>query len=221
MKNIVVSSSTSSRVSWLQVWKQMHLWLLLLLSTTWWWVQPQREVEKKVLMERPLFWKKKTSNVVLKLSTNEFYSTEIWRIGFERFGGTHLKFSGCNLDKNEFWKENGNLEALSEGVNFMSEIFARPGRRNNHLRKPHDKQIEPAKQRGIWREIFLSSSPRTKLRFILLWRRQRDSMFIVHPGASMHNAEQVDLSWDTMDILRRSETTMCDLPRPGTVRINE
>ena len=62
---------------------------------------------------------------------------------------------------------------------------------------------------------FLSSSPRTKLRFILLWRRQRDSMFIVHPGASMHNVEQGDLSWDTMDILRRSETTMCDFPRPG------
>ena len=29
MKNIVVSSSTSSRVSWLQVWKQMHLWLIV------------------------------------------------------------------------------------------------------------------------------------------------------------------------------------------------
>ena len=26
---------------------------------------------------------------------NEFYSTESWRVGIERFGGTHLKFSGC------------------------------------------------------------------------------------------------------------------------------
>ena len=36
MKNIVVWLSTSSRVSWLQVWKQMHSWLSLPMSTSWW-----------------------------------------------------------------------------------------------------------------------------------------------------------------------------------------
>ena len=30
-----------------------------------------------------------------RLRSSEFYSTERWRIGIERFGGTHQKFSGC------------------------------------------------------------------------------------------------------------------------------
>ena len=33
-----------------------------------------------------------------------------------------------------------------------------------------------------------------------------DRMFVMDSGASMHNAEQGDLSSDTMDTLRRSET---------------
>ena len=36
MKKLVVLLSTSSRVSWLQVWKQMHSWLSLPLSRSWW-----------------------------------------------------------------------------------------------------------------------------------------------------------------------------------------
>ena len=36
----------------------------------------------------------------------------------------------------------------------------------------------------------------------------------------MHNAEQGELSADTMDTLRRSKKTVCDLPRPGTVQTN-
>ena len=36
MKNIVAWLSTSSRVSWLQVWKQMHSLLSLPMSTSWW-----------------------------------------------------------------------------------------------------------------------------------------------------------------------------------------
>ena len=64
MKKIVVWLSASSRVSWLQVWKQMHSWLSLPMTTSWWWEQPQREVEKKVLKDQLLFWKKKKSKVV-------------------------------------------------------------------------------------------------------------------------------------------------------------
>ena len=37
----------------------------------------------------------------------------------------------------------------------------------------------------------------------------------------MHNAEQGELNSDTMDSLRRSRNTISDLPRPGTVQINE
>ena len=41
-------------------------------------------------------------------------------------------------------------------------------------------------------------------------------------GASMHNAEQGDLSSDTMDTLTRSrKITIGDLPRPEAVQINE
>ena len=80
-----------------------------------------------------------------KIRSNEHHSVESWRIGNERFGGTHLKFSGCTWYKIEFGKERGNLEALSKKVNLMSEILARLVLRNNHLRKPHDKQIVSAK----------------------------------------------------------------------------
>ena len=59
MKNIVVWLSTSSRVSRLQVWKQMHSWLSLPFSTSLWWEHPQREVEKTVLKDQLLFLKKK------------------------------------------------------------------------------------------------------------------------------------------------------------------
>ena len=37
MKKIVVWLSASSRVSWLQVWKQMRLWHAFPISTCWWW----------------------------------------------------------------------------------------------------------------------------------------------------------------------------------------
>ena len=59
--------------------------------------------------------------------------------------GHIMKFSGCTWYKIEFGKEKGNLEALSEKVDLMSEILARPVRRNNHVRKPPDKQNVPAK----------------------------------------------------------------------------
>ena len=71
----------------------------------------------------------------------------------EPIGGTHQKILRMHLVQN--WisgKKKGKLEALSKKVNLMSEILARPVLRNNHLRKPHEKQIVPAKQRGILRE---------------------------------------------------------------------
>ena len=52
-------------------------------------------------------------------------------------------------------------------------------------------------------------------------RDTEDGTFIVYSAASMHNAEQGDLSSDTMDTLRRFKNPICDLPRPETVQINE
>ena len=51
--------------------------------------------------------KKRPRLCTSKLRSNEFCSAESWRIGIERFGGTHLKFSGCNWYKIEFGKGKG------------------------------------------------------------------------------------------------------------------
>ena len=95
----------------------------------------------------------------------------------------------------------------------MSDILARLGLRNEHLRKPQDKKIVPAQQRGIWREKYTSSKPKIKLRSILLWKQRRqvlvsrnteERMFVVDSGASMHMLSKKDLRSDEMDTLRRS-----------------
>ena len=132
MKNIAVWSSTSSRVSWLQVLKQMHSWLSLLVSTCWRWAETSaRGRDKNVLKEQLLFWKQNVQGCE--------------ELGLNASAGTHLKFSGCIWYKIELVKGKGNLEALSKKVNLMSEIFARLVLRDNHVSKPHDKQILPAK----------------------------------------------------------------------------
>ena len=74
-----------------------------------------------------------------------------------------IKFSHALGTKFEFGKENGNVEEFSKKVNIMSEILAHPGLRNEHLRKPQDKKIVPAKQHGTWRKENLSSKPMIKL----------------------------------------------------------
>ena len=85
----------------------------------------------------------------------------------ERFGGTHHEILGMHL---VFGKEKGNLKELSKKVNLMSEILARLVLRNEHPRKPHDKQIVTAKWRAIWREkrtmlwILCGEGPETRQR---------------------------------------------------------
>ena len=69
-------------------------------------------------------------------------------------------------------KENASV-VLSKKVTLMSEILARLSLKKEHLRRPHDKKIAPAKQRGICREQHTSSKPIIKLRFILLWTKWR------------------------------------------------
>ena len=89
---------------------------------------------------------KKTSKVVCQNSAPmNSILRKVQDFGFEHGGGPHLRFSGCTWYKVEFGKEKTNLEALSRKVNLMSEILARLVLRNNHLRKPHDKQFVPAK----------------------------------------------------------------------------
>ena len=130
MKNIVVCLSTSSRVSWLQVWKHMPF-LAIVANADMLMVKGNsaRGREKKVLDDQLLFWKKKTSKVA-------YLKTQIQWI---------LLYKKVAWHKIGFGKEKGNLEASSKTVNIMSEILARPSLTNNHLRKLYDKQIVPAK----------------------------------------------------------------------------
>ena len=167
-KTIVVWLSTLSRVSWLQVWKQLHSWLSLPKSTSWWWEQLQREVEKTVLKDQLLFWKnqKRPRLCISKLRPMNSILRKVEELTLNASAG-HTWNSQNAPSTTWIWeRKKGNLEALSKKVNLMSQILAHPARRNNHLRKPHDKQIAPAKQRGIWR-----ASRTLNHVFFLLWRR--------------------------------------------------
>ena len=147
-------------------------------------------------------------------------------IGIERFGGTHREILRTHLvRKLKFGKVRGNLEALSKKMNLMSEILARPVFWNEHLRKPHDKQIVPAKQCGIWREKYTSLKLRIKLRFILSWKKrlQKHRRSHVCRGFRSFNAhaEQGVWSSDQTDTLRRSRNLRAVLTATGEVQINE
>ena len=86
MKNIVVWLSTSSRVSRLQVWKQMHSWLTLPMSTSWW--QENLSARSRRRYSRiSCDPEKKKRLCISKFRSNEFYFTESWRIGIERLVG--------------------------------------------------------------------------------------------------------------------------------------
>ena len=147
---------------------------------------------------------------ISRLRSNELYSTESWRIGIERFGGTHLKFSGCTWYKLNSGKKKANLQALSKKVNLMSEILAGPVLTNNHLRKPHDKQVVPATWRGIWREKYASSKPKATTCHSLLKAPETQKIVCLLrirelQCTMLSNGES---SSDTMDTLRRSKTHM-------------
>ena len=64
MKKIVMSFSTSSRMSWLQFWKQMHSRLSVPISTCWRWEETQREVETRRYSKNSWYHGKKRSKVV-------------------------------------------------------------------------------------------------------------------------------------------------------------
>ena len=123
----------SSRVSWLQVWKQMHLWHSLPISTCRWWeVTPARSREKKVFKEQLPFWGEKESKVV--------------------YLGTHSDTMNSTLRKP---RELGLNASAGHTMKFLDAVGAKQNsvkKRDEHLRKPHEKKIVTAKQRGIWPE---------------------------------------------------------------------
>ena len=106
--------------------------------------------------------KKKSKVVYLKQSDPmNFVLWKAGEFGLNASAGHTMKFSGRTGTKLKFGKEKGNLEAVSKKVNLVSEILARPVRRNNHTSK------------AAWNlaRKYASSKPKIKLRFILFWKK--------------------------------------------------
>ena len=208
MKNIVAWLSTLSRVSWLQVWKQMHSLLSLLKSTSWWWEeQPQREVEKKVLRDKLLSWKKKSKVVYLKTQRQRilFYGKpENWdwtlrRDTFEifRMHLVQLEFgkegqSGGSIRKGDPHEQNPCAPGVEEQP--PEETSWQAGCTSKVAWKLATKYASLSR---TWNNVLFSCEGA---------RDTEDRLFIVYSGASVHNAEQGELSTHTMDTLRRSKT---------------
>ena len=141
---------------------------------------------------------------VQRLRSNEFYSTEKWRIGDERFGRTHLKFSGCTWCKIEF---GDNLEAKSKRVNLMIEFLVRLVLRRNTWWNLTTSRLYQQRSVEFGEKICKLKAEDNYVLFSCEGARDtEDRMFGMDSGASMHNAKQGDLSSDTMDTWRRSKT---------------
>ena len=199
MKKIVVWLSTSSRVSWLQVWKQMHVWHSLPISTCWWWeVTSARGREKKVPKEQLLFWGKKGPRLCIsKLRSNEFYSTESRRMRIERFGGTHHEILEMHLvlnynsgKKRTIWRhypKRRTLWAKSLRAQFWEEILEETSRQADCDSKS---SVELGKKvqcgaRAIWAQIkwTLWEGPETLQRYWAVTvkvQRNEDAQVFVH-----------------------------------------
>ena len=209
MKNIVVWWKTSSHVSWLQVWKQMHSWLSLPISTCWRWKETQRGVERrkysKICCNSE---RKKTSKVV-------YVKTQIQWILFygklKNWDWTLRQDTSKNSQdalgtKLNSGKEKGNLE-LSKKVNLMSEILARQVLRRNTWGHLTTSKLYPQSSVEFDEKIYKLKADDNYVLFSCGGARDtEDRMFGMDSGASMHNAEQGELSSDTMDTLRRSKT---------------
>ena len=112
----------------------------------------------------------------------------------------------------------------------MSEILERPSLRKEHLRRPYDKKIAPAEQRGIWQEKIYKLIPDDKATCyssvdiaapVLVSKSTEDRMFVVGSGASMHMLSKRDLSSDELDTLTRSRNPNTVMTANGEVQTNE
>ena len=113
----------------------------------------------------------------------------------------------------------------------MSEILARPSLRIEHLGKPQDKKIVPAKQHGTCRGNYTSFKSEDQTTFyspveikapVLISKNPEDRLFVVvDSGASMHMPSKKDLSSDEMDTVRRSKNPTTVVTANGEVQRNK
>ena len=204
------SLSISSSVSWLQVWKQLRSWLSLLLSTCWRWKKTQREVEKKVLQDQLLILKENKRPRLCCVSQNSEPMNSILRKARELELNASAGHTWNSQDAPGTKSNSGKKRAIWRHCPKRWTSWAtslRASFEKKHLRKPHDKQIVPAKYRGLWRENMQAQTEDNYVLFSCEGARDtEDRMFGMDSGASMHNAEQGDLSSDKKDIEKRSKT---------------
>ena len=141
MKKIVVWLSASSRVSWLQVWKQMHVWHSLPISTCWWWeVTSARGREKKVPKEQLLFWGKKGPRLCIYRSWQAGHRKPWTSIRFffrrDVHGGSNARHSRLvthiplkersqkrKVMLQKWWHKNGSTAVILTSANTERDLF--------------------------------------------------------------------------------------------------
>ena len=101
MLKIVIRFPTSSRVSWLQVWKQMYSWLSLPLSTCWRWEETQREVEKRSYSRISCYSERKKVQGCVSQNSDPMDSIlrKAGEFGLNASAGHTMKFWGCTWYK--------------------------------------------------------------------------------------------------------------------------
>ena len=218
MKKIVMWFSTSSRVSWLQVWKQVHLWHPLLFSTCWWWEVTQCEIEKRRYSRNSCYCEKekRSKAVYLKIQIQWilFYGKlENWDWTLRR--GTPWNSQDAPGTKLKFGKKK-----QSGGIIQKGELHER-----NPCAPGFDEQPpeETSRQEDCTSKAAWKLAKKCKLKaednYVLFSyegaRDTEDRMFDMDSGASMHNAEQGEFELRYNGYFEKVQNPMSDLPRPG------
>ena len=139
-------------------------------------------LQREVLKEQLLFLRDEKSPrlCISKLRSNEFYSSESWRVGIERFGETQHEILGMHLLRTKIRERTRQSGGIQKG-----ELHERnPCAPSSEERTPegkHDKQIVTAKQRGSWREkcSMLSKRDLSSDKMNTLRRRSKDHMTVL------------------------------------------
>ena len=172
MKNVVVRLSTSSLVSWWQVWKQMHSWLFRHADGE---RKPSARSIRRYSRKSCYYQKKKRSKVVyLKIQIQWILSCgklENWDWTLRRWHNWKIfrMHPGAKL--------NSGKKRQSGGIIQKGEPHERNPCALLIFRNKHPE--ETSRQAGCTSKVAwnlarkYASSSRRQLRFILLWRRQR------------------------------------------------
>ena len=225
MKKIVAWLSTSSRVSWLQVWKQMHSCLSLPISTCW--IVRKKPSARSKRRKYPGIscyseGKKSPMLCISKLRSVNYILRKVEELGLNASAGHTMKFSGCTWYKIEFGKEKGNLEALSEKVKLLREILARPVLRRNTWRNLTTSRLYQQSSMEFGEEICKLTAE--DIHVLFSWKGARDTedrmfdLWIRELNAQCW-ARRTKLRYN--GYFEKSKNTISDLPRQGAVQINE